>query len=444
MPPGGPSAASVALTGVNVVDVRTGRIVPRQTVVIALGRIVAVHDASRPAAAGSSLALDGKYVLPGLWDMHVHVTDAAYLDRFVAYGVTGVRDMGGGLDSPADGCESIRPEVLQRWRREIATGNRIGPQMMISGPVVSGSGWPTSLPGKTPEQARAAVRRLARLQVDFIKVYEHIPRSTYRVLALEAKSAGLPFAGHVPADVGPLMAVRSGQRSIEHIRDPLLVCFSADPRALEQFFTLDGWSAKDRRWGRSALAECPRIFAALRGSPTWLTPTLTVEKAKVAVENAEHVGDARRQLLPAPVRDGYAQYVRRQLSQSPAERASQHRWWNAQRAFVRRAHQQGARLLAGTDSACEGGLPGASLHGELAELVAAGISPAAAIRSATLEPARYFGRNDEGVVEAGRRADLVILDANPLSDIRNTRRIHAVTLNGRYLDRQQLRRLSGE
>ena len=254
----------------------------------------------------------------------------------------------------------------------------------------------------------------------------------------EAKRWGLTFAGHVPEDVGPLAAVLAGQRSIEHIRDPLLVCFTDDPARLDSFFTEDDWSNEDKKWGRGASALCPGLVKALQTHATWLTPTLTVEKAKVSVEDPGYVADPRRRLLPRSVRDGYAKYAKRKLAQLGFKRASERLWWRTEQQLVRRMNREGVKLLAGTDSACEGGLPGFSLHDELSELVAAGLSPLEALRTATSEPARYFGRPREGAIAAHYRANLVLLDADPLTDIANTRRIRAVILDGKLLTRGRL------
>ena len=438
-----PKSNIVVLTDVNVVDVKVGKVLPHRTIVITGNRITAVQEMDSPLAPDALIVSGhGDYVIPGLWDMHAHVIDEQYLDLFVANGITGVRDMGGGLAQPSDGCESLKTATLQKWRSEVVSGRRIGPELVISGPVVSGTGWPTSLRARTPHEARVAVRTLQQQHVDFIKVYEAIPLPAYRALALEAKKVGLWFAGHVPEEVAPLAAVEAGQRSIEHIRDPLLVCFTDNPAELDRFFTEDGWSKSDKQWGRTANASCPALIAALQTSATWLTPTLTVEKAKVSVENAAHIADPRRQLLPQSVRNGYAAYVNRKRSQPASERASERLWWRTQQRLVNRMSSAGVKLLAGTDAACEGGLPGYSLHEELSELVAAGLSPLDALRAATIEPARYFGRSDEGQVAPGHRANLLVLYANPLSDIANSRRIKAVVLEGKVLLRERLDELA--
>ena len=178
--------------------------------------------------------------------------------------------MGGGLSQAGDGCESVRPERLGEWRSQIAAGRRLGPRIRYSGPAVSGTGWPTSLPARTEPEAALAVARLRALRVDFVKVYDGISRAAYQRLAHDSRVAGLTFAGHVPDDVGPVDALRAGQRSIEHLRDPLLVCFVRRPP--------DGRPLLRPRQlgpGRSSpgaarpIAQCPALIrrAARRATP---------------------------------------------------------------------------------------------------------------------------------------------------------------------------------
>ena len=432
----------LAFEHVSIVDLATGSVLPDMLVVVDAGRIASITDAKAAGAQPGATVVDatGKYMIPGLWDMHVHTTDRSYLPQFVAHGVTGVRDMGGGLSRPTDGCESVEPATLQAWRAEVERGELVGPRILLSGPVVSGTGWPTSLSARTPEEAVAAVASLEALRVDFVKVYEKISLESYLALANAAKASGMVIAGHVPVEtVGLLDAIHAGQRSIEHIRDPLLMCFTAEKDELSLFFAQDGWSEADVEWGWLAHAQCPDILSAVSNHAVWFTPTLVVEHAKVAVEGPRWAEKRLQSWLPRSVRDAHAKYARDKRAQMPEERASEHRWWEAQKKMVGRLMQSGASLLAGTDSACEGGLPGEDLHSELELLVEAGLTPRQALAAATLEPARYFESGDErGLITAGARADLVLLDGNPLEDISNTRRIHGVVLLGQWLDSSRL------
>ena len=433
------SADSLWISNITLVDPTTGQVVPSANVAIRGQTIRAVLPIdSAPDENVRRIDGTGKFLIPGLWDMHVHIADTGYLGQFVANGVLGVRDMGGGLDVAGNGCESLRLDRLKTLRMEVQSDSRIGPDMVLSGPALSGSGWPTSLRARTPAEAVASIALLSAQGADFVKVYEQIPVEAYRALAAEANTRRLHFAGHVPDSVELLLAIREGQRSIEHLRDPLLMCFTDDPGELERFFREDEWGESDREWGRKAHAACPSILETLRDRPAWVTPTMVVEKSKVAVEDPVFVQDDRRQMLPASVRAGFMEHVRRKLAQDRKERRSEHLWWRTQQVLLGRLGREGVPLLAGTDAACQGGLPGHSLHDELAEMVSAGLSPQQALRAATSEPARYLGRGDEGGIAPGMRANLLLLEANPLEDIQNTRKIVAVILQGRLLDRTVL------
>ena len=360
------------ITHVTVVDVRAGTTIPDQTIVVRGRHIVAVTPAARVTPPSGAEVLDGhgKYAIPGLWDMHVHLDSAALL-LLLRSGVTRARDMGGDL------------EELIRWRAQIATGQMQGPWLVFSGPLLRGPRTPAdSGPWviRTAEQGMRAVDSLARRHVDFIKVHENLSRDAYFAIAREAHGRDIPFVGHVAAALTPLEVSDAGQKSIEHLEfvpDPCLAIFSGRTPAgcgPERFDTL---------------------LARLSANGTWLDPT---------------IGSFRvfaRQQWPA-IFAGFKGLVP-----------------------VIRAHDLG--LLAGTDLGTTGIDPGASLHDELALLVDAGFTPAEALRAATLNPARFFGATDSlGTVEAGKLADLVLLAGDPLADIANTRRVVFVMVAGRH------------
>ncbi|MEO5859535.1 MAG: amidohydrolase family protein, partial [Pyrinomonadaceae bacterium] len=278
---------------------------------------------------------------------------------------------------------------------------------------------------------------------DFVKVYENIPIEAYRALLREAKMNSLTVAGHIPTNtVSLLEASNAGQRSIEHIRDPLLMCFTRDSDPLFGFFKEDHWNSTDVQWGLKQFKQCPDVIKAFRTNQTWLVPTLSVERSKVAVEDPLFVADPRRDSLPSSVRAGFNLYVAKKNAQTAADRRSDHLWWQTQQLLVARMNYEGIGILSGTDSACEGGLPGFSLHDELELLVASGLKSIEALRTATINPAQYLRRqNDLGTVQAGKLADLVLLDGNPLDAISNTKKIHAVFANGQYLSKGSLQSL---
>jgi len=433
----------VVFRNVTLIDMTSEQPKPNMTIVISGNRVAEIGKSVRIPRNAQIIDASGKFLIPGLWDMHVHTVHPSYLALFVANGVTGIRDMGGAAIDTNEGCESIAPKTLMTWRERIRSGNWIGPRMLISGPAVSNTGWATSLNIRTPDEAKNAVKTLQTLGVDFIKVYEKIPLAAYQTLARGAKAVGLPIAGHVPVETVSLVeAAQAGQRSVEHIRDPLLMCFTKNRNELLQFFKEDNWSETDIEWGLKQFEQCPKVIKAFQDNDTWLVPTLTVERAKIAVEDPKFVKDSRRKLLPKSVQQGFNNYVTKKLAQPAAKRKSERLWWISQKQLVTRMRAERSNFLAGTDSACEGGLPGFSLHEELKLLVEAGFTPLEALQTATINPAKYLNLTDSlGTIEKGKLADSVLLDANPLADISNTRKINAVIADGRYLSKETLEKM---
>ncbi|MEO6254856.1 MAG: amidohydrolase family protein [Ferruginibacter sp.] len=433
----------VLIRNINVINVMTGQIEYDKTILVSDKKIKQISSGPIQIKNTRTVNGKGKFLIPGLWDMHVHTVDSSYLELFIINGVTGIRDMGGAAVNSNNGCESIGYEKLMNWRKLINSGLLTGPRILISGPPVSNTGWATSINIQTPEDARNAVKKLKSLGVDFIKVYEKIPLDAYKALAKEAKVAGLSIAGHVPIETVSLIeAAEAGQRSIEHIRDPLLMCFTSNREELLHFFYEDNWSKSDIEWGLLQYDKCPGTIEALKKYKTWLVPTLTVEKAKVAISDPKFVNDERRRILPKSVQQGFEDYVAKKLSLSTVDKKSDSSWWLRQKLLVTRMHTEGIGFMAGTDCACEGGLPGNSLHNELRLFVEAGFSPLEALQTATINPAMYLKATDSlGIIKEGKNADLVILNQNPLLDIAATESIYAVIQNGQLITYRQITRI---
>jgi imidazolonepropionase-like amidohydrolase len=405
---------SVAITHVSVVDVAAGVLLADQNVVVRDGRVVAVGAAARTAVpAGATLVNgEGKFLIPGLWDFHVHALfDAevarSFLPRFVAEGVTGIRDMGGSL------------EVLRAARWALLAGTLIGPRIVAAGAVLDGPrpvAPEVSIAVADTGTARAAVDSLVRGGADFLKVYTNLPRAAYFFILREAARRHLTVAGHVPMGVSPLQAADSGQRSIEHLRDEIepLCAEAADP-------------------------ACARLLDTLRVHRTALVPTLVVLRVKAILDDSSLLQDPRLSTVPGLVRDGWETARRGKAGRPPEYWRERRARFFGELALTAAAFRAGVPLLAGTDAGALYTYPGSSLHDELVQMVRAGLSPAAALRSATLGPAEFLGAADSmGTVAVGRVADLVLLDADPLADILNTRMVAAVVLRGRLYSRPAL------
>ena len=437
----GPAQAQqLTIVHVNVVDVATGKVQPDMTVVIAGQRIAKVSPSARAAPpTGRVVDASGQYLIPGLWDMHTHVyfdgTAAAGTDLILplllANGITGIRDMGSELEA-----------VLQA-RADVAAHRLLGPRMVVSGPMLDGpkSPYKASIAIATAEDGRKAVDQLKARGVDFIKVQSLVPRDAYFAIAAEAKKVGLPLDGHVPDAVRAAEALTAGQRTFEH----LIGIFEASSTAE------DGYVAgQEKSPGRFLATYDPAREAAivrlLAAHPrVWQCPTLFWERGQWLVDSIAWRQDP--ELIYAgrswtEQRWPKAQTsIARTLDTEPLPVRA--RFVNHELDIVRKLHTARVGFLAGTDTpAGVDLLPGASLHLELQRFVAAGFTPLEALQTATLNPARFLNRQqDFGSVQAGRLADLVLLSANPLTDITNTRRIVGVLADGQYLSQADLAQL---
>lgn len=419
------------------------------TVVIRNGFVARIGDSDTASANIQAIDARGKFLIPGLWDMHVHLLrkgrPEAYFPLLIANGVTGIRDMGG--DMPiAD---------IKRLRDEINAGTRLGPMIFAPGPLIDGP-YPT-LPTITrvvrdSDEAAAAVTDLKQQGADFIKIYNRVPRDAYFTLAATAKSLGIPFAGHIPASVTASEASVAGQKSIEHLFNVLFACSGQQEELMrvkaESLASHDSGERIELRQKyldtvlKSYSPEKARaLFALFARNGTWQTPTL-VQRRAFAYPPLQTPDDPLMRFIPKsqrwrwdPRQDGRLQ------GRSPERQDIERRFYEKDRALVAPMRAAGVGFLAGTDTPDGFAFPGFSLHDELAQLVEAGLSPMEALQSATLNPAQYFGLPDSGVIAEGKRADLVLLDANPLADIHNTRKIAAVILKGKYLSRESLQDL---
>ena len=415
--------ASVAFTHATVIDGRSATPLSDMTVVVRGKRIAVVGLADSVSVAGISTVIDarGKYLIPGLWDMHVHTVmpgGRQVLALYVANGVTGVRDMAGDW------------ATLVAWRREIANGTLVGPRIVTSGPYLEGGDVPIPhLTVKTPADAQPAVDSLIRLGVDFIKVHSQLTRESYFAIARAARARGITFVGHVPRSVGAGDASDSGQRSIEHLLTIPNECSPQDSLALEPRFTVQS------ALGRCTSADQKPLFAKLVRNNTWVVPTLAAQLEVALWPTRALPGDAFARYLPDSLQRFVAEIFPMPADVPPNADQVGRRLFAKRVAVTGALHRAGVHIMPGTDAPLRNSSPGFGLHQELGYFVQAGLTPFEVLRSATLEPARFFGMLDSlGTVEEGKLADLVLIDANPLEDIANARRTSAVLANGRLFD----------
>ena len=422
---------------VTVIDATGSPAQPHRTVIVRDGKIEEIGSSDRSRGrklAGVQVDGTGKFLVPGLWDMHVHMAFGDWFPRgkqvtlplFIANGITGVRDMGGELD------------VLQQWRKEINAGTLIGPRMVISGPMLDGPKprFPSSIAIATPDDGRRAVDDWKRRGADFIKLQSLLPREAVFAIADEARKQGISFVGHVPDSVRASEASNAGQKSFEH----LIGIFEGSSPLEDQF--LKGPKTEGQFLSTYDPARAAALFALLANNHTWQCPTLVWERGGNLIDQADFIHDTRAKYVPAYWKDVTWKRFTEEIIHdfNSDDLATRKRFVEKELEVVNAMHRAGIPFLAGTDTPPGVYLfPGFSLHEELQRFVAAGFTPLEALQTATLNPAKFLGMDDRlGTIEKGKLADLVLLDANPLDDIRNTQKIAAVIVNGRYLSRHDL------
>jgi len=429
----------LVINHVNVIDASGSPVQPDMSVTIQGDRIRKITKSNHAKLPPNATVIDakGKFLIPGLWDMHVHTVFGDWipggkevsLPLFVANGVTGIRDMGGDLDTLLD------------WRKQIAAGTLLGPRMIIAGPMLDGpkSRFPSSLSVASPEEGRQAVDDLKAKGVDFIKVQSFIQRDAYFAVADEARKQKMALVGHVPDAIRASEAVAAGQKSIEHLTGVFEGCSTAEDEFLK------GPKGPLRFLQTYDPARCTTLIASFARNHTWQVPTLVWERGQWLVDVTDISHDPNLKYAPASWQQkSWPQFTKGIIAELDTDPVSDRRRFVKKELEVIQA-MRGAHvpLLAGTDTAAGVDvLPGFSLHTELEYFVEAGLSPMEALQTATRNPAEFLGLLGEtGTIAKGKLANLVLLDANPLNDIRNTRKIDAVVLNGRLLTRQALDKL---
>jgi len=448
-----PAGSILAVTHVTVIDATGAPARPDMTVLINDRKIAVVGGFSSTSIPRNAQIIDasGKFLTPGLVDSHVHLTAAGepsgsrefFLPLLLANGITTVRDMGGYLES------------LVPLRRDIRQGKRLGPEIFFAGPYLDGSppSFQPSLVVTNAVEAAEDVHTLVQQGVDFIKVQSILSRDAYFAIAQAARREHISFVGHVPDRVTAAEASNAGQKSIEHLTGVLRACSSEEPRLMREQFqagpknaTPESSHAREMQWERELLQtysnkQAGALITKFVHNQTWQVPTLILlrDDAYPGPET-DSPDDPLLQFVPRTIA---AKWKQVRLTQDKLSTASDFELREKLLAqsmhVVAQMESSGVLILAGTDSAAPYVIPGFALHEELALLVKAGLSPMQALQAATKNPVAFLGKGEtQGTIEAGKNADLLLLDADPLEDIRNTRRIRAVILGGRLLDRSTL------
>ena len=446
------SPATTAITHFTLVDVTGGPEQPDSTVLVSGAHIAAVGPASSVTIPRGAKIIDGsgKFLIPGLADMHLHLTGSGepdgsrefFLPLLIANGITTVRDMGG------------KVEYLKKLRGEIASGQRLGPQIFFTGPYLDGNP-PSFQPSMVVQNAAegiAAVDGLTAEGVDFIKVQSRLQPEGYFAIASESKKLGIRFLGHVPDSITVAQASDAGQASIEHLTGVLLGCSTREEELRQRQLkhpakeTPSQARERERIWQRDLLSsysetKADALVRKFAENQTWQVPTLVLLMDLVYLTPSNtHENDPRLKYVPQTVQNVWKR-GRNELLENATQQDFQLRTESAERSLeiVGKMNAAGVRIMAGTDSAAPNVFPGFGLQEELTYLVRAGLTPLHALQAATTGPAEFLGKtNEQGRIAAGQRADLVLLDADPLKDIHNTQQIRAAVLNGKLLERGDL------
>jgi hypothetical protein len=435
----------IAIRGVTVIDA-SGGVRRGCTVLIRGDRIVDVGPAQRVPVPHNAAVLDGvgKYLIPGLADMHTHAVgiDDTDPELYVVNGVTTTRQMSGGAQA-------------RTWQRQIAAGARLGPQWSIGSRIVDGA--PSLWDGldvdgsvhvsvADPAQARSAVQREHAAGAAFIKTYTRLTRESFLAIADESARLGLPFLGHVPDFVTLTEASDRGMRTVEHLFEVWYDTSSEEDRLRRAVTAVpigpgdyNGWFTRMHPYEYAAARsydrrKAARVFQRIARNGTFFTPTLVLHETNDEPEQIDRDDSRYRYFSPDVI--GYWDWALDNLylpGRTPARVAESQELFRRRLGLTGDLAEAGVSLMTGTDLGTTYLMPGFSLHDELALFVRAGVKPIEALAAATLNPARYLGRPDQGVISRGAVADLVLLDADPLRDIRNTTRIHSVFVGGAHI-----------
>jgi len=447
---------AICISKVNVIDAESG-LQKNMTVIVKDDRILKMvkSDSIQLSEENEILDASGKYLIPGLWDAHVHFAYIESLapsmfDLFLAHGITSVRDTGGEID------------FVKEWKTKADENPNTAPRVKIAGPLLDGmpnvydgsapSRPPLSVGAASVEEAIKIVDELAEQGVDLIKAYEMLTPEQFQAIIARAKEKGLKVTGHVPLSMDVISASNAGLNSMEHLRNlELSTASNADELFAERKKVLK--EGKNLPGGdlRSKIHELQRTSAydnqdddkidlvlnVLTKNDTWQIPTMALNTGFTERHFMRSDWAESLKLLPDDIRknwsEGIATFKDREITEASKKRSE----WCLD--MVDKINDKGIKIMAGTDCPIFFLTPGLSLHEELAVLVQAGLTPLDAIESATLNPAEYFDlQNELGLVKEGFIADLLLLDANPLDDIQNTKKINSVVKNGKLYGRKDL------
>jgi hypothetical protein len=443
------SDAANLIRNVNVVDIELGAVIPAQDILIRDGMIVSVEPSSQYTPESTDiLDATGKYIIPGLWDSHVHVFSSPeeYKTAFKLYllnGVTGIRDMGGLLSL----------EEQKRIAAQVEDEIIIGPRVILSGAWIDASpgSWPGMFLADTPSEGRARVNEIVEQKWAAVKSYSMLAENTYLAIADEAEKRKISLVGHIPESVTLTTAIKAGQNGIEHFGRVTKACSTEESNMISR--VKSALSAKDPRTAMiSEMAThnkiilhtwdsklCTSLLEKIAKAKMHVTPTLIVSDFYIGKK--PDINDIRMRTLPAQVLQAWNKPDFRLDAMTDELKSLADKSIALDWKTFKLAHSTGVPIIAGTDASFANPyiFHGFSLLDELDRYVEIGLTPREALFTATVTPPHFFGLQDQtGIIAAGRRADLVILDGNPLDSLATLRRPNAVIAKGHVINRSNL------
>ena len=442
----------ILIKSVNVIDVKTGKISYNRNVWIEGYRISMIDSIETAKPDANVLIIDAtdKFLIPGLWDMHTHSTQHSpwlHHPLYIANGVTAIRDMSGQLDRPDSYWAGTKDRL--GWNEKLDNYKQATPRYVlqssfqINGENSVPSGFPEFFKVLRPKDVISLLNYYEKEGADFIKVYADIPAESYRVLVKECARYNIHLAGHKPLNVSLKEAIVSGQRSFEHGRIFMFDCFPDADSLLRAHDKVKAFrELKPSMIAQFDTLKAGQIMELMSNHNSHWTPTLQTVKMSAYADDEEFINSPYLDYIPT-IRK--ALFWMPDISRSAKDNISSERiginkdFYESVKLQVAMAHRKGVPIMVGTDVTDTYVFPGFSLHTELEDLAKTGMSNLEVLRSATLIPARYSSlENELGSIGSGKLADLVLLQKNPLDDIRNTREIAGVILNGNYYDQTTL------
>ncbi|WP_397599659.1 amidohydrolase family protein [Silvanigrella sp.] len=421
---------------VTIVDVESGKLKPNSWVLIKDNKIINIGSKNNLVIPKKAKLINtkGKYLIPGLWDMHVHILDNQKIafPSFIANGVVGVRDM------------SASFEQIEKWKKE-ASKSISTPRIFYSGPALDNK-IKLHFSIKTEEEARRAVRSFQEKGVDFIKPYSHIEKNIYYALVDECKIRKIPFAGHIPSEISPIEASNLGQSSIEHFTEFFIAASKLEDEIrgdisktnnIDELFSLDLKAANNIDYDKEN-----NIINTFSKNKTWQTPTLAIQKGSFVTSI-----DERSKYIPKNIKKFWEEVITEKKSSKSSQKMNAE-LFDKYLILTNKMNKAKVPLLAGTDANLSTFEPlpnvfyGFSIHDEMELFVKAGLKPIEALQTATINPAKFLGiEKDYGSIEIGKTADLVLLTENPLIHIENTKKIDSVMINGILFNKNDIEKI---